>query len=331
MKQEELINLLNKMTIDEKIGQMVQVIDSEFFEEKEKIITGPENKQNSLRTKMLYKVGSILNTAGVKDVKKIQDEYLSKSRLKIPLLFMADIINGYKTIFPCPLAQGCSWNTEVVRKIAEISRNESAFAGVNVTFSPMVDLARDARWGRCIESVGGEDSFLAKTYAETIVNEYQKTSENNQRMQISCVKHFAAYGAVESGKEYNTVDISKRELMEYYMSGYKSAIENGAQMIMTSFNILNGIPATINKWLLNDILRKKWNFDGVIITDYTAMQECINHGVTKNDEEAAQKAIDAGVDIDMMSTCYANNLRRLINEKKVTISQIDEAVLRILN
>ena len=174
MKQEQLIDLLNKMTIDEKIGQMIQIRGNLFSEEKQNITTGPDSNQNVQNQKILYNAGSILNTVGFKDIKEIQDKYLQKSRLKIPLLFMADIINGYKTTFPCPLAQGCSWNTEVIRKIAEISRQESAVAGVNVTFSPMVDLVRDARWGRCVESIGGEDPFLAQTYAQVIVNEYQK-------------------------------------------------------------------------------------------------------------------------------------------------------------
>ena len=316
MKQEEILELLNKMTLDEKIGQMIQIKVNEARN---------ENKD------LIYNVGSILNSVGAKNVKKIQSEYLSKNRLKIPLLFMADIINGYKTIFPSPLAQGCSWNIEVIRRIAEISRNESAFAGVNVNFSPMVDLVRDARWGRCFESVGGEDPFLAKIYAKIIVDEYQKKMNDNKLMQASCVKHFAAYGAVEAGREYNTVDMSKRELMEYYMPGYKSAIDSGAQMVMTSFNIINGIPATVNNWLLKETLRKKWEFDGVIITDYTSMLECINHGIAKDEEDVAKKAIDAGVDIEMISTCYIDSLKKLVKENKISMAQIDEAVLRILN
>lgn len=316
MKQEEILELLNKMTLDEKIGQMIQIKVNEARN---------ENKD------LIYNVGSILNSVGAKNVKKIQSEYLSKNRLKIPLLFMADIINGYKTIFPSPLAQGCSWNIEVIRRIAEISRNESAFAGVNVNFSPMVDLVRDARWGRCFESVGGEDPFLAKIYAKIIVDEYQKKMNDNKLMQASCVKHFAAYGAVEAGREYNTVDMSKRELMEYYIPGYKSAIDSGAQMVMTSFNIINGIPATVNNWLLKETLRKKWEFDGVIITDYTSMLECINHGIAKDEEDVAKKAIDAGVDIEMISTCYIDSLKKLVKENKISMAQIDEAVLRILN
>lgn len=316
MKQEEILELLNKMILDEKIGQMIQIKVNEARN---------ENKD------LIYNVGSILNSVGAKNVKKIQSEYLSKNRLKIPLLFIADIINGYKTIFPSPLAQGCSWNIEVIRRIAEISRNESAFAGVNVNFSPMVDLVRDARWGRCFESVGGEDPFLAKIYAKIIVDEYQKKMNDNKLMQASCVKHFAAYGAVEAGREYNTVDMSKRELMEYYMPGYKSAIDSGAQMVMTSFNIINGIPATVNNWLLKDTLRKKWGFDGVIITDYTSMLECINHGIAKDEEDVAKKAIDAGVDIEMISTCYIDSLKKLVKENKISMAQIDEAVLRILN
>lgn len=323
MKKNQIIDLLNEMTIDEKIGQMIQIRGDIFCKNNDDISTGPIDIESELSEKILYNVGSLLNNAGSKKIKEIQHNYLKKNRLKIPLLFMADIIHGYKTIFPSPLAQGCSWNTEVIRKMTEISSKESAFAGINVVFAPMVDLVRDARWGRCMESIGGEDPYLAETYVKTIVKEFSKR-------QISCVKHFAAYGAVEAGRDYNTVDISEREFRNNYSRGYKSAIDNGSKMIMTSFNILNGVPATINKWLLKDILRKEWNFDGVVITDYNAIQECIKHGAVINEREACLKAIEAGVDIDMMSLCYANNLKKLVEENKISIKKIDEAVLRIL-
>ncbi len=318
MKKQELISLLNQLTLEEKIGQMNQKIIGENI-----FSTGPNESQ---KNKQVYNIGSVLNSASTKNVKEIQDEYLQNSRLKIPLLFMNDIINGYKTIFPCPLAQGCSWNIKKIKKVAEISKKESIYSGINVTFSPMVDLSRDGRWGRCLETIGGEDPYLASVYAKTIIEENQKGNKL-----ASCVKHFAAYGASEAGRDYNTVDMSKRELLEYYMKGYKTAIDNGVKMIMTSFNIINGIPATVNKWLLSDLLRKEWGFEGVIISDYNAIQECINHGIAKDEREAALKAIQAGVDIDMMSNCYSNNLKQLVEENMVSIEQIDKAVLRILN
>ena len=188
---------------------------------------------------MLFR--SILNVIGAERVKKIQDKYLSKNRLKIPLLFMDDIINGYKIAFPIPIAQGCSWNLEVLRNIAKISAMESNIAGANVNFSPMVDLSRDARWGRVMESVGGEDPYLGKVYAKATVKAYQGEDISRLGNIASCVKHIAAYGAVEAGRDYNTVDMSEREFRQYYLPAYKEAIENGAEMLMTSFNILNGV------------------------------------------------------------------------------------------
>lgn len=324
MKKEELESLISQMTLEEKIGQMVQVRAKRIFNEVTDVPTGPSQKI-SKNESLIYNVGSIISSANSDKIEEIQNKYLKNNRLKIPLLFMSDVVNGYKTIFPCPLAQGCSWNTELIRKTTEISRNESLLGGINVIFSPMLDLARDARWGRCIESFGGEDPFLAKSYAKTITEEYQKDNR-----QASCVKHFAAYGAVEAGRDYNTVDISKRELLEYYLQGYKSAIKSGAKLVMTSFNIVNGIPATINKWLLSDLLRKEWGFKGVIISDHSSIQECVNHGAAEDEKDAALKAIEAGVDIDMMSNCYADNLKTLVEEHKVSIDRINESVLRIL-
>lgn len=317
MKKKELISLFNQMTLEEKIWQMNQIIIEDD------ILTGPNERKI---TSSIYNVGSILNLSGKNNIKEIQCRYLQNSRLKIPLLFMNDIINGYKTIFPCPLAQGCSWNTKKIKKAAEISKNESICSGINVMFSPMVDLSRDSRWGRCMESIGGEDPYLASVYAKNIIEETQKDKKI-----ASCVKHFAAYGASEAGRDYNTVDISKRELIQYYMQGYKTAIDSGAKMIMTSFNIINGIPSTVNRWLLNDLLRKEWGFKGVVISDYNAIYECINHGIAKDEKEATLKAINAGVDIDMMSNCYSNNLKELVEENKVSVKQIDDAVMRILN
>ena len=325
MKKEQLLNLLNEMTLDEKIGQLVQVAGEVFLMDCVSTTTGPLQDLN-LSNEMLYNVGSILNVVGTEKVKKIQEEYLSKSRLKIPLLFMADIINGYKTIFPIPIAQGCSWDLNVVAQCAKISIEEASSAGTHVNFSPMVDLVRDSRWGRVMESVGGEDPYLGEVFAKAIVNAYQNTSENN----VACVKHFAAYGAVEAGRDYNTVDMSEREFRQFYLPAYKSAIEDGAGMIMTSFNTVNGIPASVNKWLLQDLLRNELGFKGIVISDYSAIEETIAHGISKDKKDAALKAITAGVDIDMMSNVYSNHLKNLIENGDVSEDILDKSVLRIL-
>ncbi|MCI8308721.1 MAG: beta-glucosidase BglX [Clostridia bacterium] len=330
MTKEKLLNLLNQMTLEEKIGQMVQVIGKVFLMDKFNNDTGPLKKLK-ISKQMLDNVGSILNLMGAENIRKVQYEYLSKSRLKIPLMFMSDIINGYKLAFPIPIAQGCSWNINVIKEIAKISAYESNISGANVNFSPMVDLSRDARWGRVMESVGGEDSYLGKVYADSIVNAYQGSDISKAGNIVSCVKHIAAYGAVEAGRDYNTVDMSEREFRNNYLPAYKSAIDAGAKMLMTSFNIINGIPATINKFLLQDIIRKELGFKGVIISDYSAIEETIKHGVSKNEQEAALNAINAGVDIDMMSGIYANNLGKLCFENIEIENKINESVLRILN
>ena len=328
MIKSKLVNLLNEMTLDEKIGQLVQ-ISGNFFLEEDNVQTGPISNLGMCEN-MIYKVGSILNIVGAKNVITVQNKYLEKSRLKIPLMFMADIINGYKTVFPIPLAQGCSWNTEVVKRCAQISMKEATIAGVNVNFYPMVDLVRDARWGRVMESTGGEDTYLNEIYAKVLVNAIQGDDISKEGNCAACIKHFAAYGAVESGREYNKVDMSERELRQYYMSAYKAGIEEKAKMIMTSFNIVDGIPATINKWLLREILRTEYGFDGVVISDYSAIQETIAHGISIDKKDAALRAINAGVDIDMQTNVYSNFLKELVKEKVLDISLIDEAVYRVL-
>lgn len=328
MTKSQLISLLNDMTLDEKIGQLVQ-ISGNFFLEEENVQTGPVSTLG-MDENMIYKVGSIINTVGAKNVITVQNKYLEKSRLKIPLMFMADIINGYKTVFPIPLAQGCSWNTEVVKRCAQIAMKEASIAGVNVNFYPMVDLVRDARWGRVMESTGGEDTYLNEIYARVLVNAIQGDDISKEGNCAACIKHFAAYGAVESGREYNKVDMSERELRQYYMSAYKAGIDAKAKMIMTSFNIVDGIPATINNWLLREILRGEYGFDGVVISDYSAIQETISHGVSKDKKDAALRAISAGVDIDMLTNVYSNFLKELVREKILDVSLIDEAVFRVL-
>ena len=329
MTNNEILELLNEMTIEEKIGQMVQIAGDIFLSDNINISTGPL-KNLHLTNQMLYNVGSVLNIIGADNVKQVQDEYLSKNRLKIPLLFLDDIINGYKIAFPIPIAQGCSWNLKTIREMAEISAMESNIAGANVNFSPMVDLTRDARWGRVMESIGGEDPLLGEVFAKEIINAYQGKNISEIGKIASCVKHIAAYGAVEAGRDYNTVDMSEREFRQYYLPAYKAAIEAGVEMLMTSFNVLNGIPSTVNKWLIQDIIKKELGFKGIIISDYGAIEETITHGYSANEKEAARNAINAGVDIDMMSGIYANNLKDLCIENIQIENKINESVLKIL-
>lgn len=329
MKKEKLLELLKEMTLEEKIGQLIQVAGEVFLMDDVDTTTGPLKDLN-LTNEMLYHVGSILNVVGSEKIRKIQDEYLSKSRLKIPLLFMADVINGYRTVFPIPLAQGCSWNPSIIYDATRVSIKEAGAAGASVNFSPMVDLVRDSRWGRVMESIGGEDPYLGKVFAKTMIEAYQGEDIAKLGNAAACVKHFAAYGAVEGGRDYNTVDMSEREFRQYYLPAYQSAIENGAEMIMTSFNTINGVPATVNQWLLREVLRKELGFKGIVISDYSAIEETIAHGVSKDKKEAAYKAIMAGVDIDMMSSVYANNLKELVEEGKVPEEILDESVLRVL-
>lgn len=307
MKQAKIIELLSQMTLEEKIGQLVQT-RGELFIENSHIITGPQD--NLIYTEeQLYQIGSILNMSGSINIKKIQDMYLSKNRLGIPLLFTGDVINGYKTIFPIPLLQGCSWDLNLIYNCAFISSKEAGYAGIQANFSPMVDLVRDSRWGRVLESAGGEDVLLGSLYAQKIIEAYH---ENNM---AACAKHFIAYGAVEGGKEYNFVDMSKRELLEYYLPLFKSCIESNVDMIMPAFSTFDDIPCTVNSWLLKDILRDYFHFDGVIISDYAAILETIAHGYSTNKEDAAYKAIKSSVDIDMMSDCYLLYLKGLINSR----------------
>lgn len=329
MKKEKLLDLLQEMTIEEKIGQLVQVAGEVFLMDDVDTTTGPLKDLN-LSNETLYHVGSILNIVGSEKIRKIQNEYLSKSRLKIPLLFMADVINGYRTVFPIPLAQGCSWDPNVIYRCTKVSIKEAGAAGASVNFSPMVDLVRDSRWGRVMESIGGEDPYLGEIFAKTMIEAYQGEDISKLGNAAACVKHFAAYGAVEGGRDYNTVDMSEREFRQYYLPAYQSAIENGAEMIMTSFNTINGVPATVNQWLLRDVLRKELGFKGIVISDYSAIEETIAHGVSKDKKEAAYKAIMAGVDIDMMSNVYANHLKELVEEGTVPEGVLNESVMRVL-
>lgn len=326
MEKLELQKIFEDLTLKEKIYQLVQ-LSGEFFKS-DTLAVGPQQKLG-ISQEVVDNVGSVFNIFGAEQLIRIQKEYLEKSRHKIPLLFMADIINGYKTTYPIPLALGCTWNPDLIKKGMQNTAEEAAVSGIHVTFSPMVDLVRDARWGRVMESTG-EDSYLNCEFAKAFVEGYQGDFDPNKNI-ASCVKHFAAYGAPEGGREYNTVDMSERRLREDYLPAYKAAVDSGCELVMTSFNTVDGIPASGNKWLMRNVLREEWGFNGIIISDYAAIQELIAHGVAEDDRDAAKLGIEAGVDIDMKTPVYSNQLEGLVNDGVISEKLIDEAVWRILN
>lgn len=326
MEQSKLNELFKSLTLDEKIGQLVQ-LNGNFFDSNEKVVTGPVAKIGIDKNK-IYQTGSILNTLGAKELKTIQDCYLERSEKKIPMLFMADIINGFKTIFPISLGLGCSFNPDLVKKTAQIAAKEAAVSGVHITFSPMVDMVRDARWGRVMETYG-EDNYLNCQYSKAMVEGYQGDNDPKSNI-LSCVKHFAGYGAPVAGKEYNTVELSERTFRQDYLPSYKAAVDAGCELVMTSFNTIDGIPVTANEKVLRGILRDEWGFHGVVISDHSAIKELIPHGVAANGAEAAKLAIEAGCDIDMMTATYSNHLKDLVESGKLDEKYIDEAVMRVL-
>lgn len=325
MEESKILSALNEMTLEEKIYQLVQ-LDPELYSENA-AVTGPKAKLG-LSDEVIDNMGSVFNVFGAENLKKIQDDYLSKSRHKIPLLFCADIIYGYKTILPIPLAFASSWNPSLVKDSMEMVAGEAAATGIHATFSPMTDLVRDPRWGRVMESTG-EDAYLNSVIAKAEVEGFQGDLDNQHI--VSCVKHFAAYGAPEAGRDYNTVDMSERKLRQDYLPAYKAAIDAGCKMVMTAFNTVDGVPASGNKWLMRNLLREDWGFGGVTISDYAAIKELIYHGVAEDEEQAAKLGMEAGVDVDMKTPVYANHLKGLVERDELDVKLIDEAVLRILN
>ena len=319
---QKVDSVLRLMTLDEKIGQMNQY-NGDW--EATGPITKDGDKQNQIRKGML---GSMLNVTGVEHTRQLQ-EIAMESRLKIPLLFGQDIIHGYRTIFPIPLAEASSWDTSVIKLSARIAATEAAAAGVHWTFAPMVDIARDPRWGRVMEGAG-EDPYLGSAIAAARVRGFQGKGLGNTDAVMACAKHFAAYGAAIGGRDYNSVDMSDRTLWEVYLPPFKAAADAGAATFMNSFNDLNGIPATGNKYLQRDILKRKWNFKGFVVSDWGSIGEMINHGYAKDNYEAALEAVTAGSDMDMESRSYIYNLSKLVKERKVKLQLIDDAVRRIL-
>lgn len=331
MEKKELLKLLDSLTISEKIGQLVQ-LSGEFFDENMDVTeTGPSEKIGLEENYNLYNTGSVLNVLQPEKIRELQRNHMEKSRHKIPLMFMSDIIYGFNTIFPIPIAQSCSWDFDTIQQSAGISAEEAYYAGQHVTFSPMVDLVKDPRWGRVMESPG-EDPYIGSMFSKSMVEGFQgkQASKIGPRKLAACVKHYAAYGAAEAGRDYNGVDMSLSKFYNYYLPAYQAAVEAKVKLVMTAFNTLNGIPCTGNKWLNNQVLRKELGFDGVLITDYAAIEELIIHGYASSPEEAARMALDAEVDIDMKTAIYANNLQVLIEENLIDIAQLDQAVLRVL-
>ncbi|MGZ9585530.1 glycoside hydrolase family 3 N-terminal domain-containing protein [Paenibacillus marinisediminis] len=330
LTEQQLISLMKQMTRAEKIAQLLQLAPP-FYEgvNSEGQITGPMASLG-ITEETVRNSGSVLGLTGAASVAAVQETHMKNNRLGIPLLVMADIVHGYKTIFPVPLAIGCSWDMELAEQSAAIAAKEAAAAGVHVTFAPMVDLVRDPRWGRVMESTG-EDPYLNGEFARAFVRGFQGSDLSNDTSKVAaCVKHFAAYGAAEGGRDYNTVDMSEWMRREYYLPSYKAALEEGCEMVMTAFNTVDGVPASGNKRLMRDLLRDEWGFDGVLISDWGAVKEMIPHGVAADEKEAACKAIRAGVDIEMMTSCYEHHLNELIESGEVDEALIDEAVLRIL-
>ena len=323
---KDVESLLEKMTLDEKIGQMNQY--NGFYD-----ATGPspilgdaKKKYNNLKNGL---VGSMLNVRGVKDVRAFQKIAVEETRLGIPLIFGFDLIHGYKTIAPIPIAESASWDINEIRKSASLGAKEASAAGINWTFAPMVDISRDARWGRVMEGAG-EDPFLGSLIAAARVKGFQGNDLSSPSTVAACAKHFAAYGFVESGRDYNTVDIGLSTLHNIVLPPFKAAVDAGVRTFMNGFTELNGIPVTADSYLQREILKKQWGFKGFIVSDWGSLREMMDHGYAKDRKHAGELALNGGSDMDMESTIYIEELSNLVKEGKVNIDQIDDAVRRIL-
>lgn len=322
-----LEKLLSQMSIHDKIGQLTQY-NAMLFTNTTSDITGPQKKLG-LTDADLAAVGSILNFASVREVKEIQDNHLENDPNKIPIVFMRDVIHGYRTICPIPLALGCSFDPQIAEDCSRVAAKEASASGVHVTFTPMVDYVRDPRWGRVMETCG-EEPRLTSVMAAAQIRGFHGDDISKPGNVATCVKHYAGYGGAEAGRDYNLVEVSERELREFYLPAYKACLDAGAPMVMPSFNSLNGIPSIANPMLMRKILREEWGFDGVVISDYNAVGELLPHGVAANEKEAAKLAFENTCDIEMCSSGYFHHLEELINEGVFTEEQLDAAVMRVL-
>ncbi|NQZ90593.1 MAG: beta-glucosidase BglX [Colwellia sp.] len=314
--------LLSKMTLEEKIGQM-NLLTSDLA------VTGPSIRDDYKEDIKNGRVGAIFNAFTPEYTREMQRMAVEETRLGIPLLFGFDVIHGHKTIFPIPLGESASWDMKAIELGSRIAAKEASADGIHWTFAPMVDIARDPRWGRISESAG-EDVYLSKQIAKARVKGFQGDDLNALDTILACAKHYAAYGQAQAGRDYHSTDMSQRELWETYLPPFEATIDAGVATIMTSFNDLNGVPATGNKYLLDDVLRQHWGFDGFVVTDYTSINEMVPHGFAVDNKHAASLALNAGVDMDMQGSVYHNHLKVLLDEGKITLAQIDTATQRIL-
>ncbi|OXB23320.1 beta-glucosidase [Flavobacterium tructae] len=320
-KSEFVAELLSKMTLDEKLGQLNLPTSGD-------ITTGQANSSDVAKKIAEGKVGGLFNIKSVQKIREVQRIAVEKSRLKIPLIFGMDVIHGYETTFPIPLGLSCTWDMNLIERSARIAAQEASADGINWTFSPMVDVSRDPRWGRVSEG-SGEDPYLGSQIAKAMVNGYQQNDLSKNNSIMACVKHFALYGAPEAGRDYNTVDMSHIRMFNDYFPPYKAAVDAGVGSVMASFNEIDGIPATGNKWLMTDVLRKQWGFKGFVVTDFTGIPEMIEHGM--GDLQAVSAlSLNAGVEMDMVGEGFLGTLKKSLDEKKVTIETIDNAVKLIL-
>lgn len=313
--EKKVERLLGEMTLEEKIGQMNQLSPWDYDDLAEKVRRG--------------EVGSILNCTDPEQVNRIQRVAVEESRLGIPLIVARDVIHGYKTIFPIPLGQAASFNPEIVEKGARVAAVEASSDGIRWTFAPMIDVSRDARWGRIAESLG-EDPYLTSVLGVAMIRGFQGDSLDDSTSVAACAKHFVAYGASEGGRDYNSTYIPERQLRDVYLPPFKAAVDAGCATFMTSFNDNDGVPSTANRFVLRDILRDEWDFDGMVVSDWTSVSEMINHGFCADAKDAAEKAVNAGVDMDMVSEAYIRNLALSVEEGKVPMKVIDDAVRNIL-
>jgi beta-glucosidase len=315
--------LMAKMTLEEKLGQLNLPSEGD-------IITGLGSNSNIAAKIRKGQVGGMFNIKGVRKIKDIQKIAVEESRMKIPMLFGMDVIHGYETVFPIPLGIACTWDMAAIERSAQIGAIEASADGINWTFSPMVDISRDPRWGRVSEG-SGEDPYLGGQIAKAMVRGYQgKDNTFSEKFNIlACVKHFALYGAGEAGRDYNTADMSHIRMYNEYFYPYKAAVEQGVGSVMASFNVVDAVPAHANKWLLTDVLRDQWNFNGFVVADYGGIAEVVNHGLGDH-QHASALALNAGLDMDMVSEGYVNTIAKSIKEGKVTIAQVDQACRRIL-
>ncbi|MCS2895255.1 beta-glucosidase BglX [Bacteroides fragilis] len=313
--------LMKKMTLEEKIGQLNLPVTGE-------ITTGQAKSSDVAKRIRNGEVGGLFNLKGVERIREVQRQAVEESRLGIPLLFGMDVIHGYETIFPIPLGLSCTWDMKAIEESARIAAVEASADGISWTFSPMVDVSRDPRWGRVSEG-NGEDPFLGAAIARAMIRGYQGKDMSRNDEIMACVKHFALYGASEAGRDYNTVDMSRQRMFNEYMLPYQAAVEAGVGSVMASFNEVDGVPATGSKWLMTDVLRKQWGFDGFVVTDYTGINEMIDHGMG-DQQTVAALALNAGVDMDMVSDAFSGTLKKSVEEGKVSAAVIDAACRRIL-